>query len=291
MPNPEPARFFGAWQDAMAAAVERADGRARFREDAWKRPGGGGGRSRVIEEGDLFERAGVNFSEVHGELPDDLAAKMPGAGRAFYATGTSLVFHPRSPRVPIVHANFRYFERGGAAWFGGGTDLTPIYLEPDDARHFHRTLKAACDRHDPAYYPRFKRWCDDYFLIAHRGERRGLGGVFFDELSGDGGRLLAFVKELAGAFEPAYFPIAERRRGEPYGDAERAFQLVRRGRYVEFNLVYDRGTLFGLKTQGRTESILMSLPPLARWIHGFEPAPGSREAELTDALQKPREWA
>jgi coproporphyrinogen III oxidase len=232
----------------------------------------------------------VNFSEVHGELPEDLGNRMPGEGRDFYATGTSLVFHPRSPRVPIVHANFRYFERGTTFWFGGGADLTPIYLEPDDARHFHARLRAACDRHDPGYYPRFKKWCDDYFFLKHRDERRGVGGIFFDELVGEYARLFAFVQDVSAAFVSAYFPIVERRRNETWGEKERAFQLYRRGRYVEFNLVYDRGTIFGLKTRGRTESILMSLPPLARWEYSFEPAPGSREAELLEVLRTPREW-
>ena len=288
--NLQPAQFLRFWQDAVSSAVERTDGKARFREDHWTRPGGGGGRARILEEGQVFERAGVNFSEVHGELPDELGSRMPGEGKAFYAAGTSLVFHPRSPRVPIVHANFRYFERGSTFWFGGGTDLTPIYLSPDDAIHFHRTLRAACDRHDTAYFPRFKKWCDEYFLIKHRGERRGVGGVFFDDLSGNFEAIFAFVKEVAGAFLGAYLPIVERRRNEPYGDAEREFQLYRRGRYVEFNLVYDRGTIFGLKTDGRTESILMSLPPLARWTYSFEPKPGSPEAELFEVLRNPRDW-
>ncbi len=288
--NREPAAYLRRWQDDVTSALQGAEKAAAVREDAWERPGGGGGRARVFENGDVFERAGVNFSEVHGELPDDLAGRMPGEGRAFYATGTSLVFHPRSPLVPIVHANFRYFERGSTHWFGGGADLTPIYLEAEDARHFHRTLRAACDKHDAAYYPRFKRWCDDYFFIQHRGERRGVGGIFFDELVGDFDRVFAFVREASAAFVGAYFPIVERRRNEPYGEAERAFQLYRRGRYVEFNLVYDRGTVFGLKTRGRAESILMSLPPLARWEYAFEPAPGSREAELFDVLRNPRDW-
>jgi coproporphyrinogen III oxidase len=289
--NSEPAAYLRSWQDAITREVEGREPRSRFREDTWARPGGGGGRARVIEDGEVFERAGVNFSEVHGQLPDELAIRMPGEGKAFYATGTSLVFHPRSPRVPIVHANFRYFERGSAFWFGGGADLTPIYLEPDDVRHFHRTLKAACDPHDAGYYPRFKKWCDDYFLIRHRGERRGVGGVFFDDLAGDAEATFSFVKDLSGAFAGAYFPILDRRQAESFGETEREFQLFRRGRYVEFNLVYDRGTVFGLKTEGRTESILMSLPPLARWAYAFEPGPGSREAELFDVLRNPREWA
>ncbi len=287
----KPAAQLRAWQDAVTSKGASFEPRASFREDAWERPGGGGGRSRLLEGGEVFERAGVNFSEVHGDLPDELATRMPGSGRAFYATGTSLVFHPRSPRVPIVHANFRYFERGDAFWFGGGADLTPVYLEPDDARHFHRTLKEACARHDPSYYPRFKKWCDDYFLIAHRGERRGVGGVFFDELTGDAEKLLSFVGDLGRAFFDAYFPIVERRRDEPYGEDERAFQLLRRGRYAEFNLVYDRGTLFGLKTQGRADSILMSLPPVARWTYAYQPKPGSKEAELFEVLKNPRDWA
>jgi len=280
---------FQQLQDEICQALEQADGTARFREDAWQRPGGGGGRTRVMQQGALFEKAGVNFSAVWGELPDALAAKMPAGPKQFFATGLSLVLHPQSPRVPTCHANFRYFERGEAFWFGGGADLTPYYPVLEDVRHFHRTLQRACDAHDPSYYPRFKKWCDEYFFIKHRNETRGVGGLFFDNLSGDKDALFRFVSDCGAAFLPAYLPIAERRRGEAYGERERGFQLVRRGRYVEFNLVYDRGTLFGLETQGRTESILMSLPPLVRWEYDFPIEPGSEEASLAEYL-RPRDW-
>lgn len=278
------------WQDEITAALEQID-TARFREDTWQRPGGGGGRSRVLSGGTVFERAGVNYSDVFGELPEDVAKTMPGEGLAFRASGVSIVFHPRNPMVPIVHANYRIFERGETFWIGGGADLTPIYLFEEDARHFHRTLKEACDRHDPSYYPRFKKWCDEYFFIKHRGECRGVGGIFFDYLTGDRKAMEAFATDAWRAFLPAYLPIVERRRDLPFSDEERQFQLLRRGRYVEFNLVYDRGTVFGLKTGGRIESILMSLPPLAGWEYAWEPKPGSREEKLFEVLRAPREWA
>ncbi len=290
--------FFAGLQDDLCAALERLDGGARFREDDWRREGGGGGRTRVMEGGALFERAGVNFSAVHGHFENAYAERMPvGEGTQFYAAGMSLVLHPWNPMVPTVHANFRYLERGTGGWFGGGTDLTPYYPYREDAAHFHRTLKEVCDRFDPAFYPKFKKWCDEYFFIKHRQEARGVGGIFFDYLTGaNEGPLLDadasaprerrgiefifdFVRAVAGAFLPAYLPIVERRRDEPYAEAQREFQLIRRGRYVEFNLVYDRGTHFGLETRGRTESILMSLPPLVRWVYDYQPEPGSREAE------------
>ena len=280
-----------AWQDEVSGALEAADRSGRFREDRWDRPGGGGGRSRVLEGGELFERAGVNYSEVHGELPESVASSMPGSGRRFLAVGVSLVLHPASPMVPTTHANFRYLERGEAFWFGGGADLTPYYLFEEDARHFHRTLKAACDRFDPSWYRRFKKDCDDYFFLKHRGEARGVGGIFFDYLQGDRERLAAGVQGLWSAFLPSYLPLLERRRDEPFGEAERRFQLMRRGRYDEFNLLYDRGTTFGLQTSGRIESILMSMPPLVRWEYAYEPAPGSREARLYEVLRRPRDWA
>jgi len=280
---------FRGVQDRICAALEQADGQARFREDLWERPGGGGGRTRVMEGGALFEKAGVSFSSVWGELPSALAAKMPPGPSDFAATGVSLVLHPQSPRVPTVHANFRYFERGETFWFGGGADLTPYYPVFEDVVHFHRTLKAACDAHDASYYPRFKAWCDEYFFIKHRDETRGVGGLFFDNLTGSRDALFAFVRDCAASFLPAYLPIALRRRGDAYGDRELRFQHQRRGRYAEFNLVYDRGTLFGLQTQGRIESILMSLPPRARWDYDAAPAPGSEEARLLDYLV-PRDW-
>jgi coproporphyrinogen III oxidase len=286
--------FFSYLQDSICSALEEADGSAHFREDRWQREGGGGGRTRVMEEGAVFEKAGVNFSAVEGILPEDFAKKIGqdlknAEGREFFATGISLVLHPRNPYVPTVHANFRYLEKGSASWFGGGTDLTPYYPFREDVLHFHRTLKEACDRHAADYYPRFKKWCDEYFLIKHRNETRGVGGIFFDYQEGDMEQLFAFVKDAGQTFLPAYLPIVERRRHHTYSEREREFQLIRRGRYAEFNLVYDRGTIFGLETRGRTESILMSLPPLARWVYDYRPQPGSREAEAWEYF-KAQDW-
>ena len=283
------AQFFRELQDAIAAGLAERAGEP-FAEERWDRPGGGGGRSRLLQGNAVLERAGVNFAEVQGELSEAAAQGMPGSGRAFYATGISVVVHPRNPFAPTAHANYRFFEKGDAWWFGGGADLTPAYLFDEDARHFHATLEAACNRHGLEHYPALKAACDDYFLIAHRGERRGVGGIFFDYLQGDRGARFAMVQELGRAFLPAYLPILERRQRTPYGERERNWQLLRRGRYVEFNLVYDRGTLFGLRTDGRVESILMSLPPLARWETVAEPAPGSEEAKLLEVLRVPRSW-
>jgi len=282
--------FFGELQNRISFAVEAIDG-SGFREDSWTREGGGGGRTRILENGNVFEKAGVNFSSVHGNLPEQFAAKIPlGSGTSFFATGISLVFHPRSPMVPAVHANFRYLEKGDAAWFGGGTDLTPCYPYEEDAAHFHRVMRQVCDTHDANFYPRFKKWCDEYFTLKHRGEMRGIGGVFFDYLEGDLEKTFQFVQDIGNAFLDAYLPIVKRRMNEPYGDHERQYQLYRRGRYVEFNLLYDRGTIFGLETRGRTESILMSLPPLVRWVYEFKPEPGSLEEKALD-FYKPRDWA
>jgi coproporphyrinogen III oxidase len=304
------AAYFRDLQDRLTAALEGADGGARFREDAWTRPGGGGGRTRVIADGSLFERAGVNFSDVHGELRPEMERTLPGEGARFRATGVSLVLHPKSPHVPTVHANVRHIQRGSRSWFGGGTDLTPYYVVPADAAHFHRTLRAACDAHDPSFHPRFKRWCDDYFFLPHRNEPRGVGGIFFDYL-GAGGEatagqpatrpvsareadpeaMFAFTRAVGDAILPAYLPIVERRRVDPWGAPERRWQLLRRGRYVEFNLLSDRGTVFGLKTDGRVESILMSLPPETRWEYAFAPEPGSVEAASLDAICSKADWA
>jgi coproporphyrinogen III oxidase len=283
--------FVESLQEEVCRALEEVDGSGRFRGDDWERPGGGGGRSRILEEGAVFEKAGVNISVVHGELSEEFARRLPGEGRSFSATGISLVLHPRSPLVPTIHANFRYLEHGSRAWFGGGSDLTPYYLFDEDAAHFHRTLKEACDRHGADRYPRFKKWCDEYFFIRHRGEARGIGGVFFDYLEGDLERELLFVQDVGRALLPAYLPIVERRRALPYTPEERSWQEIRRGRYVEFNLVYDRGTTFGLETQGRVESILMSLPPRVRWVYDHQPARGSEEARLVEVLRAPRDWA
>lgn len=289
------AKFFQELQTDICSALAEADGTREFSAEAWQRPGGGGGVARVLEGGALFEKAGVNWSSVDGELPADLAAHMPGEGTRFQASGISLVLHPRSPMVPTTHANFRCLTKGDVLWFGGGADLTPYYLFRDDAVHFHQTLADVCDRHHPVGdYDRFKAWCDEYFFLPHRNETRGVGGVFFDYLGAKGEahdpeKMFAFVQDLGRAFLPAYLPIAQRRHTEPYGDLERAWQLRRRGRYVEFNLIYDRGTLFGLKTNGRIESILMSLPPLVRWDYDVMATPGSREAELVSHL-RPIDW-
>ncbi|MGE0434399.1 MAG: oxygen-dependent coproporphyrinogen oxidase [Planctomycetota bacterium] len=286
---------FRALQDAICARLEALDGKATFHEDAWQHTHGGGGRTRVIGDGAVFEKGGVNFSAVEGaELPPSIAEKQPAAaGHPFFATGISLVIHPRNPHVPTVHMNCRYFEAGPVWWFGGGSDLTPCYPVEEDVVHFHRTLKAACDATDPAWHAEFKKWCDEYFHIKHRKEQRGVGGIFFDYLGaerGDFSRLHAFAAATGRAFLDAYAPIVERRKDDAWTDAERWFQQVRRGRYVEFNLVYDRGTLFGLQTGGRIESILMSLPPEVRWVYDYQPEPGSREAELTTKWLQPRDW-
>ncbi|MEM7555248.1 MAG: oxygen-dependent coproporphyrinogen oxidase [Cyanobacteria bacterium P01_A01_bin.84] len=311
--------FMKQLQDSITEALETLDGGAQFRQDAWERPEGGGGRSRVIREGKIFEQGGVNFSEVWGkQLPPSILAQRPEAeGHGFYATGTSMVLHPRNPYVPTVHLNYRYFEAGPVWWFGGGADLTPYYAFAEDATHFHKTFKQACDRHHQEYYPVFKRWCDEYFYLKHRQETRGIGGLFFDYQDGRGGLykgpspdggaanysneigepptrtwfdLFDFVNDCGNAFLKAYLPIVERRKDIEYSDRQRDFQLYRRGRYVEFNLVYDRGTIFGLQTNGRTESILMSLPPLVRWEYGYQPEAGSPEAELYKTFLKPQDW-
>jgi coproporphyrinogen III oxidase len=290
--------------DAATDFVTRLDQGGSFREDRWNREGGGGGVSRSLSGGATFEKAGINRSVVEGTLAPELALRIGAQGHqaaTFFVTGLSLVVHPRSPMIPTVHLNVRYFEIGDAAgqpvdaWFGGGTDLTPTYPYPEDAAHFHRTLKETCDRHDPSFYPRFKLWCDHYFVNTHRNEeRRGVGGIFFDNLrTGEAGlgleRLLEFVTDVASVLPTAYAPIVECRRATPYGERERRFQLARRGRYVEFNLVHDRGTLFGLQTGARIESVLMSLPPLAAWEYSPEYPPGSFESQLLQMLE-PRDW-
>ncbi len=307
-------------QDDICQALERLDGVGTFREDAWEREEGGGGRSRVMTSGAVLEQGGVNFSEVWGShLPPSILKQRPeAAGHDFYATGTSMVLHPYNPYVPTVHLNYRYFEAGPVWWFGGGIDLTPYYPFAEDAAHLHQTLKQACDTHHPHYYPVFKRWCDEYFYLKHRQEMRGVGGIFFDYQDGEGllyrgphesgpaaaysaevgtpksrswDDLFNFVVSCGKAFVLAYVPIVERRQSMEYGERERNFQLYRRGRYVEFNLVYDRGTIFGLQTNGRTESILMSLPPLVRWEYGYQPEPNSPEAQLYEIFLKPQDWA
>ena len=283
--------YFRGLQDRICAGLERVDGGSRFREDTWQRPGGGGGRSRVLAESTVIEKGGVNFSEVFGEFPPDLAKSMPGDGTAFTATGLSLVIHPRSPLIPTVHANFRFLTHGSKSWFGGGADLTPYYPKKEDVVHFHKTWKRVCTKHAAvADYAKMKNECDDYFFLKHRNEPRGVGGIFFDYADATEAAF-DFVRDAADAFLESYVPIVERRKGLPFTDEERFFQEVRRGRYVEFNLVYDRGTIFGLKTDGRTESILMSLPPVVRYLYDYRPPKGSLEAELTEYWLKARDWA
>lgn len=296
-------RFFSyiqKLQDRITSTLESIDGKTRFREDLWDRPEGGGGRTRVLENGNVFEKGGVNISAVHGKLPDTMQ-KMFGVGEAdFFACGLSLVIHPKSPMVPTVHANWRYFEMYDGQgqimqqWFGGGQDLTPYYLFEEDAAHFHRVCKTACDKHDPEFYPKYKKQCDDYFRNTHRNEARGVGGLFFDYLKATDARSMEdwydFVTEVGNSFLEAYTPIVERRMHLPYTPEQRKWQEIRRGRYVEFNLVHDKGTLFGLKTNGRIESILMSLPPHVQWVYDHQPEPGSDEEKLVKVLREPRSW-
>ncbi|WP_445396083.1 oxygen-dependent coproporphyrinogen oxidase [Zobellella sp. An-6] len=284
-------------QDEICAGLERADGRGRFAEDSWIREEGGGGRSRVLRNGAVIEQGGVNFSHVHGAaMPASATAHRPElAGRSFEAMGVSLVIHPHNPHVPTSHANVRFFiaEKEGAEpvwWFGGGFDLTPFYPVEEDCRHWHRVAHELCAPFGEQVYPEYKTWCDRYFYLKHRNETRGVGGLFFDDLNHwPFEQCFAFMQAVGRGYLDAYLPIVARRKDMPYGEQERQFQLYRRGRYVEFNLVYDRGTLFGLQTGGRTESILMSMPPLARWEYDWQPAPGSAEARL-QAFLVPRDW-
>ncbi|QSR33425.1 coproporphyrinogen III oxidase [Marinobacterium iners] len=291
-------RYLLDLQERICAALEQADGKARFVEDSWERAEGGGGRSRVISQGGVIEKGGVNFSHVYGKaLPGSATAHRPElAGRSFEAMGVSLVIHPHNPYVPTSHANVRFFiaEKEGEApvwWFGGGFDLTPYYGNDDDCRHWHQVAHDACAPFGDDIYPRFKQWCDDYFYLKHRQEPRGIGGLFFDdlnELGFDGS--FGLMRAIGDAYVPAIVPIIEKRKDMPYGERQRDFQLHRRGRYVEFNLVYDRGTLFGLQSGGRTESILMSLPPEVRWDYNWQPEPDTEEAVLYERYLKPRNW-
>jgi coproporphyrinogen III oxidase len=290
--------WFTGLQSSIVEGMERIDGGA-FRRDEWTRPEGGGGISRLIEDGTVLERGGVNFSDVRGErLPASATASRPDlAGRAWQAMGVSLVLHPRNPYAPTVHLNVRMFvaQKSDAEpvwWFGGGMDLTPYYGEAEDATHFHRTCRNALAPFGADRYPKYKRWCDEYFYLRHRKEPRGVGGIFFDDLAeGDFERAFALVRSVGEAFLPAYAPILARRKDTPYGERERDFQAYRRGRYVEFNLVWDRGTLFGLQSNGRTEAILMSMPPCAAWRYDWHPVPGTPEARLYDEFLRPRDWA
>ncbi len=285
-------------QQSITGEIERVDGKAVFVADEWQRPAGGGGRSMVLRDGDVFEQAGVNYSEVYGDnLPASATAHRPElAGRKFRAMGVSLVIHPNNPYVPTSHANVRFFiaEKAGTDpiwWFGGGFDLTPYYGDREDCIHWHRVARQACDPFGADCYARYKKWCDDYFFLKHRDEPRGIGGLFFDDLNEpDFEQAFAFMRSVGDHYLPAYVPIVERHKDDAYGEREKRFQWYRRGRYVEFNLVYDRGTLFGLQSGGRTESILMSLPPVVNWRYNYQPEAGSAEAELTEYYLQARDW-
>lgn len=284
--------FYRAFQGRFAAGIERLDRAATFETDVWTRDGGGGGDTRILAGGGHIEKAAVNFSAVHGETPQRMSERMAAMGERFYATGVSIIVHPRNPYAPTFHANVRYFESDdGRAWFGGGADLTPYYLFHEDAQHFHRVLANACDRHPVANHVEWKQACDEYFHLPHRGEARGIGGLFFDHLTERLDEVWSFQQDLAESLLDAYVPILERRIGTPYGERESTWHRIRRGRYVEFNLVWDRGTKFGLETGGRTESILASLPPHASWSYDHEPESGTPEAELLEMIRgRPQDW-
>lgn len=282
-------------QDAICSGLENSDGKARFAEDAWNHETGGGGRTRVIMHGNVFEKGGVNFSAVEGELPEFLKSRVSAGSTHFFATGVSIVIHPYNPLVPIVHMNVRYFETNtGDCWFGGGIDLTPIYINPEEARFFHGLMKQACDAVDTSFYPKYRDWADDYFFNKHRRETRGIGGIFYDYLRPDAQHdfesLFALMQSVGNTFLKAYLPLVEANKHRPFSESQKQWQLVRRGRYVEFNLVYDRGTRFGLETGGRIESILMSLPEHASWLYNHVPAEGSEEAKTLELLRKGVNW-
>ena len=307
--------YLKSLQDSICKGLEELDGSAKFREDLWTRDEGGGGRTRVIQDGNVFEKGGVNFSEVFGEAPDFLAKELKtkdSGQNTFFATGVSLVIHPQSPMVPIIHMNVRYLQLGETEWFGGGIDITPIYVDEADAIYFHQTLKTTCDRFHPSFYPDFKKWADEYFFIKHRNETRGVGGIFFDNLGGpsptlpfgesapfpsgrvrDGlgmGQFFEFVMAIGNVFLPTYTHLVRKNKDKKFTEKEKQWQLLRRGRYAEFNLVYDRGTKFGLETNGRTESILMSLPPQANWAYNFIPEKNSAEEKTLAMLKKGIGW-
>ncbi|MGB2757694.1 MAG: oxygen-dependent coproporphyrinogen oxidase [Acidimicrobiia bacterium] len=289
--------WYRGFQERFCAAVETAEPDQRFGIDDWERPGGGGGRTRILAGGSVIEKAACNFSAVWGTTPPKMTERMAGIGTEFFATGVSIIVHPRNPYAPTFHANVRYFESKNAegavtAWFGGGGDLTPYYLFEEDAKHFHSVLRASCDRHEVADYAGWKRECDEYFYLHHRKETRGVGGLFFDHLTERMDETWAFQQDLADSLAPAYVPLVQRRCETPYGEHEVEWHEIRRGRYVEFNLVWDVGTKFGLETDGRTESILGSMPPRARWEYCYEPEPGSAEAALLSLVRgTPRDWA
>ena len=288
------ASWFQGLQDNICHELETLDGKGKFQEDKWERPGGGGGRTRLIQ-GDLIERGGVNFSAVHGELPDNIVAALKIPDKQFFATGVSIVLHPHSPFVPIIHMNVRFFETSsGLWWFGGGIDLTPHYVNPEDSKLFHQKLKDSCDAHHSDYYPKFKKWADDYFYVRHRKETRGIGGIFFDRLGEEDGftrkSRFDFVKEIGNSFVPIYKEQVAHNIDRSFTEKEKEWQYIRRGRYVEFNLVWDRGTKFGLDTDGRTESILMSMPPTANWVYNHQPEEGTAERKTLDYLRKGVDW-
>jgi coproporphyrinogen III oxidase len=292
-------KYFQDLQSQICQTLEKADGQGKFISDPWERPGGGGGNSRILQNGQVIEKGGVNFSAVFGEMPEVLASRDAFGEGEFYATGVSIVIHPSNPFVPIIHMNVRYFEMQNPqgekkAWFGGGIDLTPHYVVAEDARFFHQKLKAVCDKHHHSYYPMFKDWADNYFFIKHRQETRGIGGVFFDRLSENQDFSLAqrfqFVQSIGEAFAPIYAYLMQKNQDLPFGEKEKQWQLLRRGRYVEFNLVYDAGTKFGLETSGRIESILMSLPAQAAWAYDFKPPAHSEEAKTLSYLKKGIDW-
>lgn len=287
--------WFKSLQNDICMALEKTDGTGQFKEDLWERPAGGGGRTRVITGGHIIEKGGVNFSAVHGPTPAKILEALNIDQADFFATGVSIVMHPHNPMVPIIHMNVRYFEMSnGISWFGGGIDLTPHYVDQEDAKHFHTQMKACCDRHHEVYYPEFKKWADDYFYIKHRKETRGIGGIFFDRLSANETVSLEerwkFVQDVGSQFAPIYTHFMAKNKDLPFGETEKQWQYLRRGRYAEFNLVWDKGTKFGLDTDGRTESILMSLPPQANWEYNHVPKSGSKEAQTLEVLKKGIDW-
>ena len=292
--------YIHALQDTITSTLEKVDGKGRFKEDLWERPEGGGGRTRVIENGNVFEKGGVNISKVYGKLPQSMQTYFNVGEVDFFACGLSLVLHPKNPMAPTVHANWRYFEMYDAdgqlvdSWFGGGQDLTPYYLFEEDAKHFHLTCKKVCDRHNDNFYNTYKKRCDNYFYNTHRNEARGIGGLFFDYCKTTKDMSMknwyGFVTDVGDSFLEAYVPIIEKRKDLPFTKAQRTWQEIRRGRYVEFNLVHDKGTLFGLKTNGRIESILMSLPPRVQWVYDHHPEKGSEEEKLLNVLKNPIDW-
>ena len=291
----EISEWFKLLQDEICGALEKGDGKGRFIKDPWERTGGGGGLTRAFSDGRIIEKGGVNFSAVFGKTPEKILKALGVPESDFYATGVSIVLHPYNPMVPIIHMNVRYFEMGnGIWWFGGGIDLTPHYIVEEDARFFHRKLKEVCDRHHPSYYPEFKKWADDYFYVKHRSETRGIGGIFFDRLDGsppfDKEQRFSFVKDVGKSFAPIYTQFMQANHDLPFGQRELEWQRLRRGRYVEFNLVWDKGTKFGIDTDGRTESILMSLPPQANWMYNHIPEKGTPEAQTLEMLKKDIDW-